>query len=951
MPGQKQMDVVMSIMGRVDKLLPKGIQDIAAKVGALERELAKKNSEFDRAAKKEVSAVNRLKSLNDAYFKNKNEIQRLIDVKKSVGALSTEEEAKLRALVKENKKYDTQITKVSKSIKEYQNNTHGLADEQNKLQKELHETAKAAKRMEAQNAIKERTKNALKGGQNAILSGAAYLGRKALMAGALAGAAGVYTAKQGTTEYLTFQQQMKKVQAVSLATEKDYIRLEEAALKAGASTQFTSTQAAQALEELSRAGKSVDDQIELLPKLLDLATASGADMQQSTKILLGTMAAFQVPVKDAEKAMDKLVYVSATRKVDIEGLGEAIKYVGTKANLMGISLDETVAVIGMLGETNLEGGQAGRNLAAGLVDASQKAKKFGINIKDQKGNFIGFVKLLEQVEKKTAKMGKVDQANFLYNIFGAQGSKTVGAMMVSEYGGFKGSQAIKAYEATMADHAQGATQKTANIMREGAAGAITALKSAWNNFQIIVGKMIFSDAVVDKVKALSNYIGKLVLVLNGNWEDAVNDKVVGFWYKIRIKIINFIKDLKKIFAPAAETIRSWFPKETPGLGFFKLIGDGVLKLANAFAFAIRTIDPIIKIIQKIGPDTVAVGLSVVMAGAKVVSTISNIKEAIIKAGGVFKAIGAASNVFNPWVILITVIATAAYFIWKNWEPIKAWFIAFWEKIKAIANSVKERIVTICDKIKLFAASIIEAVSNVQEFWQKWKDEYPFLQHVENGIRLIGAPIFALIDAAKEFWTHWKEGDGIVGSLLAAFGTFFDSLWNTFKTWVGDILNEIAKIPAKAIESAKNFFVGKAGKDPVVDPNLTFAGTIYGTHAKGLANVPFDNYLSYLHAGERVLTAAENRSFTSLFGSQIGAINKRGGILDRVSTTASNYNTSNTYKNGDNSESFSFSIGNITIGGNADAGIASQIGEEIAKRVRIELKKRDDAKHDRERRKL
>ncbi|MNV41253.1 hypothetical protein D3C71_1328840 [compost metagenome] len=38
-------------------------------------------------------------------------------------------------------------------------------------------------------------------------------------------------------------------------------------------------------------------------------------------------------------------------------------------------------------------------------------------------------------------------------------------------------------------------------------------------------------------------------------------------------------------------------------------------------------------------------------------------------------------------------------------------------------------------------------------------------------------------------------------------------------------------------------------------------TINGSHADGLANVPFDGYIAELHAGERVLTAPENKAYS------------------------------------------------------------------------------------------
>ena len=59
-------------------------------------------------------------------------------------------------------------------------------------------------------------------------------------------------------------------------------------------------------------------------------------------------------------------------------------------------------------------------------------------------------------------------------------------------------------------------------------------------------------------------------------------------------------------------------------------------------------------------------------------------------------------------------------------------------------------------------------------------------------------------------------------------------------------------------------------------NTTFSGGTYTyvpKHAGGLDIVPRDNYLAYLHAGEGILTAQENRMWRAMkYGSQVGGLN-------------------------------------------------------------------------------
>ena len=48
--------------------------------------------------------------------------------------------------------------------------------------------------------------------------------------------------------------------------------------------------------------------------------------------------------------------------------------------------------------------------------------------------------------------------------------------------------------------------------------------------------------------------------------------------------------------------------------------------------------------------------------------------------------------------------------------------------------------------------------------------------------------------------------------------------------------------------------------------------INGSHANGLANVPFNGYVAELHKGERVLTASENKNYNSTTNNTERTIN-------------------------------------------------------------------------------
>ena len=112
---------------------------------------------------------------------------------------------------------------------------------------------------------------------------------------------------------------------------------------------------------------------------------------------------------------------------------------------------------------------------------------------------------------------------------------------------------------------------------------------------------------------------------------------------------------------------------------------------------------------------------------------------------------------------------------------------------------------------------------------------------------------------------------ILGKFAESFGRVWSGIWegakNTFTgiiegiksgfagglNWILGKINDFA--------SKANSLLGAVNKIPGVNipqiPSIPLM-KVDGSHANGLANVPFDGYIAELHKGERVLTAQENK---------------------------------------------------------------------------------------------
>lgn len=153
----------------------------------------------------------------------------------------------------------------------------------------------------------------------------------------------------------------------------------------------------------------------------------------------------------------------------------------------------------------------------------------------------------------------------------------------------------------------------------------------------------------------------------------------------------------------------------------------------------------------------AAGLfSRVFAAAPVVLNI--LKSALMGIGRVFLFLGRAL-LMNPIGLAITAIAVAAYLIYKNWTPIKAFFINLWSGIKTAFNA---------------GVSFIKGI--FQSIDQTFADN-PILNFL---MPFIGLPrmIIANWEPIKAFfgglWTH-------ISTIFAPIGQWFSSRMTEVKT--------------------------------------------------------------------------------------------------------------------------------------------------------------------------
>lgn len=182
-----------------------------------------------------------------------------------------------------------------------------------------------------------------------------------------------FGAVQGAAE---LEAKLAEVQAVSGATAGELVALRAAAEAAGASTKFTATEAADALGNLARSGLDANSAIAALPSTLALAQSGSLGLAESSSIMTRALAGFGLEAAQAGRVADVLAKGANSANTTVTGLGQALSFAAPTAVSLGLSLEDTVAIIGKFADAGIDAGRAGTALNAILAQFSDPASKF-----------------------------------------------------------------------------------------------------------------------------------------------------------------------------------------------------------------------------------------------------------------------------------------------------------------------------------------------------------------------------------------------------------------------------------------------------------------------------------------------------------------------------------------------------------------------------------------------
>ena len=353
-----------------------------------------------------------------------------------------------------------------------------------------------------------RIRTAMGGVEGGVASLGRRMGNLALGMAPVALAAGVLLGSFGACVGVAagFEDQMAKVGAVSRASSEEMAALEATARELGATTQFTAVQVGQAEQYLAMAGFSAKENIAALPGVLNLAAATATDLGRAADISSDILSAFGLQAEQMTRVADVLALTCATANTNMEFLGDTMKYVAPVARMAGLSLEETAAMAGLLGNVGIKGSQAGTTLkamlnkmAAPTKEAQELFQKLGVTVKDSAGNLRSPVAVLGEMAAGLKNLGTAEQIAAMKTIVGEEAIAGFSELIQKE-----GIGAIADY-ARKLEAGGGSAAEMAARMNDTLAGSLRGLGSAWESVQITVGKL-FLPAVRAAVDAVTGFL-------------------------------------------------------------------------------------------------------------------------------------------------------------------------------------------------------------------------------------------------------------------------------------------------------------------------------------------------------------------------------------------------------------------------------------------------------------
>lgn len=248
-----------------------------------------------------------------------------------------------------------------------------------------------------------------------------------------------------------FEKSMSRVQAISMLTDEQMVKLTESAISLGGSTKFTASQVGKLQEELGKLGFLEQQILNMTAGILDLAAATDTELGEAATIAGATLRQFSLDSTEMGRVVDVITLSLARSALDMNSFAKAMAVAGPVAATVGETIESTAAKLSVLANRGLDASMSGTSLRNIFLELQKQGLTF-----DQAMDKIN---------------GSTNKATTALDMFGKRAA--VAGIILAQTAEETASLNAEYNEAT------GTAKGMATVMQDNVAGSVIKLTSAW----------------------------------------------------------------------------------------------------------------------------------------------------------------------------------------------------------------------------------------------------------------------------------------------------------------------------------------------------------------------------------------------------------------------------------------------------------------------------------------
>lgn len=566
--------------------------------------------------------------------------------------------------------------------------------------------------------------------------------------------------------------------------QKAFETLENAARECGATTAFSATEAAEALNYLALAGYDAEKAATALPTVLKLAGAGAMDLGSASDMVTDSMSALGIEAteENLKQFSDQLAQTASKANTSVSQLGEAILTVGgTAKGLAGDTVAKKTAqlntALGILADNGLKGAEGGthlRNIILSLQSPTDKAAKalqeLGVETYDSKGRMRGLNEIFKDLQGAMSDMNNAQKDSIISTLFNKTDLAAANALLSNC------SDRFDELSASI-ENSAGACENMYAIQLDNLEGDIKILQSGLQDLGISVYKDL-NKPLREMTQLATRMVGKL----SEAYKSGGMEGMVGAVGDCLAEVVDTIADYApKVMNMGIDLLRNFIGGITKNSG----------KIANAAADVIAAF---IRGIFDLLPQVILAGVDIITQLAQ--GLISQLPQLIHN--GALAVVNFVNGIIQR---LPDIIATALALI------------------RALVTSLAENApMLIQSGIRLIISLVHGLLSNLGNILQTAVQivvtlALGLIQGIPQLLSAIPRLIVAIIDAILS--TNWIEvGIQIVKGIIDGILSTGKGLWNAVKSLFTGGKTDIPKNSSKGAAFADSFTSGissSAGK--------------------------------------------------------------------------------------------------------------------------------------------